>query len=115
MLDLLETLKLFNYDVKNVVGFWNIYIYRISVLNKTLRSTLEKASDSLGTQFLKNKQQTPSLTLGVTKLSSHVKRFIKRPIKELGIVSEPSVLLSQLHRWRKEFGPQLDPKPVKQR
>jgi len=74
-----------------------MFFFRVNVLDKTLMSTLGEASDYLGTQLLEDKQQTPSLTLGIAKSSSHVKIFVERPIKELGIVNEPSVLLSQLH------------------
>jgi hypothetical protein len=53
-------------------------------------STLGEASDSLGTQFPENRQQTPSLTLGVTRRRSPV----ERPLEELGTVGEPSVVVS---------------------
>ncbi len=56
---------------------------------KTLMSTLREASDSLGTQFPKDRQQTPSLTLGVVRPRSP----IERPLEELGTVGEPSVII----------------------
>jgi hypothetical protein len=52
-------------------------------------STLREASDSLGTQFPKDRQQTPSLTLGVVRPRSP----IERPLEELGTVGEPSVII----------------------
>jgi hypothetical protein len=73
----------------------NIYfIFKLNVLNKTLMSILREALDSTSTQFLEGKQQTPSLTSRLARPSSHV----ERPIEKVGIIGEPSVLVSQLCR-----------------
>ncbi|CAK9195715.1 unnamed protein product [Sphagnum troendelagicum] len=74
-------------------------------------STLGEASNSLGTQFPEDRQQTPSLTLGVARPISQV----ERSLEELGAVGEPSVVVSQLRRRREESGPQPDSKPARQR
>jgi hypothetical protein len=70
------------------------FISRISVLVKTLMSMLGEAPDSHGTQFPEDRQPTPSLTLGVARLTPP----IERPLEELGTVGEPSVIVSQLRR-----------------
>jgi len=80
------------------------FISWISVLVKTLMSTLGEASDSPGTQFPEDRQQTSSLTLGVARPRSPV----ERPLEEPRIVGEPSVVVSQLRRRRDESKPQPD-------
>jgi hypothetical protein len=74
-------------------------------------STLGHAPDSLGTQFPEDRQQTPSLTLGVIRPRTSV----ERPLEESGAVGEPSVVVSQLRRRREESGPQPDLEPTRQR
>jgi hypothetical protein len=90
---------------------YTCFIYRISVLVKTLMSTLGEAPDSPGTQFPEDRQPTPSLTLGVARPTPP----IERPLEEPGTVGEPSVVVSQLRRRREESGPQPNSEPPRQR
>jgi hypothetical protein len=74
-------------------------------------STIGRASDSPGTQFPEDRQETPSLTLGATRPRTPV----ERPLEEPGVVGEPSVVVSQLRRRQEEFRLQPDLEPARQR
>ncbi len=62
-----------------ILFFLFFLISWISVLVKTLMSTLGEVSDSLGTQFPEDRQQTPSLTLGIARPRSYVERALEEP------------------------------------
>ncbi len=74
-------------------------------------SMLREASNSPSTQFLKNRQQIPSLTLGIARPRSPVERPLEKP----GTIGELGVVVSQLCRQQEESGSQLDPEPTRER